>query len=564
MNRLRYLIVVPCFLALMCQKSAEKDNPLVKIGGKTIPQSSFDGFRKLHRMYPVRMGDLFPGSRSDITFMVETEILYGRAGSGKIKALSSSDWKWKQRFFPAQIYLAEGLDKDLGFTEKELKGYFQEHRADFKGTIQVRDTVKKATPGDSTSKDSVVSRDSTILKPFNEVRTEVVEKLFLIKNPPDTAFYNKNKPDSGKIDTPYVQRAWMNQIRNKLPDFFMRRLYQKKYGTPLVDSLPVIYGKGKPVTPADMEVILNWIPKEQRESYSSDTSRLLFLAQWLLKWELFSKEATRTGFAKTREMRAVLEWAKKVEAVTWFVDNTLTSKAKTGVAIDTAMCLFGYWDETSQIIQKPDSAGFAASIQKVYDQKIAENLNKAVYNYRKMVPIKFLQDDWKDDYENDPGKVLIKADSARDSSDSKVAESFYQMLARSFPFTDQGKQAFSELAKIQTENGQYRDAIQNYRHLLLWGADKTKQCNTFFMIGFIYDEYLDKSDMAEANYRWVLKYTPDCDLSDDAEFMVQHLDEPLTSVEELRDEAVRQGRNVDDTTAVEETDTMAAAAGAKK
>jgi hypothetical protein len=138
------------------------------------------------------------------------------------------------------------------------------------------------------------------------------------------------------------------------------------------------------------------------------------------------------------------------------------------------------------------------------------------------------------------------------------------MLVRSFPFTDQGKQAFSELAKIQTENGQYRDAIQNYRHLLLWGTDKTKQCNTFFMIGFIYDEYLDKPDMAEANYRWVLKYTPDCDLSDDAEFMVQHLDEPLTSVEELRDEAVRQGRNVDDTTAVQETDTMATAAEAKK
>ena len=45
----------------------------------------------------------------------------------------------------------------------------------------------------------------------------------------------------------------------------------------------------------------------------------------------------------------------------------------------------------------------------------------------------------------------------------------------------------------------------------------------------------------------MLKNTPDCELADDAEFMMLHLSEPAPGVEELRNEAMRQGRKVDDT-----------------
>ena len=65
------------------------------------------------------------------------------------------------------------------------------------------------------------------------------------------------------------------------------------------------------------------------------------------------------------------------------------------------------------------------------------------------------------------------------------------------------------------------------------------------MIGFIYDEYLNRPEDARANYRWVLKNTPDCELTDDAEFMSLHLGEAMNSVEELRAEATRQGKKVD-------------------
>ena len=72
-----------------------------------------------------------------------------------------------------------------------------------------------------------------------------------------------------------------------------------------------------------------------------------------------------------------------------------------------------------------------------------------------------------------------------------------------------------------------------------------------FMIGFIYDEYCNKPEMAEANYRRVLKNAPGCELADDAEFMMLHLGEQMASVNKLQAEVKRQGKKVE----APETDT---------
>ena len=64
------------------------------------------------------------------------------------------------------------------------------------------------------------------------------------------------------------------------------------------------------------------------------------------------------------------------------------------------------------------------------------------------------------------------------------------------------------------------------------------------MISFPY-EYLDKPGLAEINYKYVLKNLPGCELTDDAEFMMLHLGEPMSSIEELQSEALRQGRKIE-------------------
>jgi hypothetical protein len=83
------------------------------------------------------------------------------------------------------------------------------------------------------------------------------------------------------------------------------------------------------------------------------------------------------------------------------------------------------------------------------------------------------------------------------------------------------------------------------------------------MIGFTYDEYLKSYSLAEANYKWILRDAPNCSLASDAEFMLQHLDEPMTSIEEIQGQSVRQGRKIDfdDDIAVDEEETGAKPTG---
>jgi hypothetical protein len=111
------------------------------------------------------------------------------------------------------------------------------------------------------------------------------------------------------------------------------------------------------------------------------------------------------------------------------------------------------------------------------------------------------------------------------------------------------------MSKILTEKELYWEAITNYRRFLLLSDNYEKRCNIFFMIGFVFGEYLSKPELAEASYKWILKNTPDCELSDDAEFMCLHLDEPMIGVEELRAEAKRQGREVEEEPADDATET---------
>jgi hypothetical protein len=76
-------------------------------------------------------------------------------------------------------------------------------------------------------------------------------------------------------------------------------------------------------------------------------------------------------------------------------------------------------------------------------------------------------------------------------------------------------------------------------------TDPENLCNSYFLTGLAYDEYLKNNSLAEANYKWVLRNAPTCALASDAEFMIQHLGEPMTSIEEIQGQSMRQGRDVD-------------------
>jgi tetratricopeptide (TPR) repeat protein len=542
------VLVLSICLYCFCQKADEKNKPLIKIGGTTVTHKEFNAFVDAKSLFPSARGDFFTRPISDMTFFVSMEMLYNNAckTSFAAHAKSSEDWKWKQMYFPATLFVRNVLQGNMGFFDKEIESYYKAHKESYKRMVP-RDT----TPPDTSKKDKAkiakpAKVDSIkVYTPLDEVRTPIIEAMFSAKYPaPDSLFRKKDPKDTVKVDSAGIKSQWIYTCKRGAADFFLKKFYQEKYKAQLPDSLNQIYGEGKAVTPADMKVILNWIPEEQR-SYYSNPAGSLELAKWLLRWKLFSEKAQKTWSEGQDDIKAELDWAWKLNVVFNYVNTELSPKAKKSASVDTAMCMYAYWDDKGHPATKPDSAGFKAVLDQYAQRVVNMDLDRQIFELRKKQSITFLSNDYMDEMKSSPVAVIAHADSLRDTGKTDEAETSYQTLVSWFPFTPEGMRSFVELAKIQTEKQQYTQAIKNYRDYLVLSNDKGKRCNTFFMIGFIYDEYLNKPEDASANYRWVLKNTPGCELSDDAEFMSLHLGEAMNSVEELRAEAMRQGKKVD-------------------
>ena len=523
---MRFLLSILLAVSVLffCSKKTDNDT-LATIGGKSVDREQFESFRKVLRMYPASMNQYFPGQRSQITFMLEAKAIFSKIkwSFPKKSILSSNDWKWKKRYYPAQVYVTEILVQNLGATEKEIENYYQTNKESFKKTVT-----------DSTGKDSTYYEDLSFVK------GNIIEKIFLQKYKPDSLFLSRfgdSLPDQSEID-----REWLYTVRSNVSAFFMKKLYEESYGSNYPDSLDDFFGEGKEITPEDLDVITSWLP-EERVSYYDNPHGKKELVEWLLKWKLFSQQAEKTGLASTPEMKTMMKWAWKLEVVNRYVEEKLVPAAKSMAKIDSSMVIYALYDDYNTT--EPDTQAFSRKVTRLLETQVGNLLDSMIFQIRSKASIQFTQNDLRDEKDKDPAALLRKADSLRDTGNVDEAERIYNTLNNEFPFVIEGRRALGELAKLQMEKQLYSLAISNYRKYLLMGADESKKCNTFFMIGFIYDEYLDKPDLAEANYKWVLKNAPDCELADDAEFMMLHLDEPMSSVEELQAEALRQGREVE-------------------
>ena len=521
------LVIISTSLLFFCTKPDTKD-ALARVGSSSVSREEFETFRKIIRMYPAGLNDYFPGQRAIISYMVETQAIFQKAkwdfAKGNIR--TSKDWQWKKRYYPAQVFVMENLAHTLGFSDAAIEQHYTAHKNTFTSTIGP----------DSTGK------DSTVYLPLTDVRDQIVETLFLKKYKPDSTFltrYGDSLPDQKVID-----REWLDAARGNTSNFFMKQYFKETYNTPYPDSIDEVYGKGKIITPEDMEVILSWVPKE-RHSYYKNAQGTKELVEWLLKWKLFSAKAHQAGFSKTPAMKSLMKWAWKIEIANEYVKSRLIPVAQSAAQIDTAMVMYSMYDQSGKPGVEPDSQAFNQKVTALFNAEVGNKVDSLIIGIRNGVGVKFLQNDWKDEKGQDPAAILFSADSLRDSGMTDEAERLYGTLSREFTFMPEGKRALLELAKIQTERQLYYQAIENYRKYLITGADESRKCNTFFMIGFIYDEYLDKPQLAEINYKWVLKHAPDCELADDAEFMMLHLDEPMSSIEELQAEALRQGRKIE-------------------
>ena len=560
----RLLLIVLCAgLCLAVFSCRKPDKNLVRIGSTVYAQEQFTAFQAMKGMYPVQKETVvFPGQRSPITEMVEIEVLFGRAPSSLQKKVAQrDDWKWKRIYFPAQKHIEAVWFKNKGFSDKTIESYYNAHREQYK----LASVPTPNLPVDTTSKKGKTAKikKTPAYRPLAEVRSQIVSDLFVAENPPDSQFVKRfAMPAVGPIDstakaaapttldTAMMRTQWMNTIMSDFPMFFVKRAYKKLYNQPLPDSMNKWYGDGKYITSKDVETVLNWLPRDRRSMFESEMGSQK-LRTFLLQWKVASESAHREGLHKTPEFAMISDWAWKKEVVSEYLDSVLIPQlTKQNSQIDSTMGRFIFWDQQNMIVDPVSSPqAFAKTIEQLTIQKVAVALDSAIYKYRQQRKVVFFQPDLRDEKGSDPHKMIARADSLRDAGNSTEAEAAYQKVLSNFSFLPQGDSASSELAKMQTEKGQYGEAIKNYRFCLLSGRSGGDRCKTMFMIGFIYDEYLNKPELAEVNYKWILKNVPDCELADDVEFMCLHLDEPMCSVEELQAQAKRQGRTLDEGTA---------------
>lgn len=546
------IIILALSLCSFCQNRDKKDL-VATIDSFSLTKDNYNSFMEMRRLYPSYTGDFFPGDRQGTAFLLGTMILSeeGKAKSLAGKLKSGMDWEWKQRYFPAQMYLNKILGGNLGFADKEVDAYYKGHLDTYKVHMPrpqpAPDTTKKGAAAAGGSLKDIkkdMPKDTVIQRSLAEVKDQITRTMFLAKYPaPDSMFKKHDPKDTAKIDTQAIRDRWLYMVKSNLPNFFMNKSYEQKFKHKLPDSLSQWYGKGKLITPEDMDVIVHWLPESQRAAYNTPAGTA-DLAKWLLKWKLFTEDAKRAGFSSGDDIKSMLDWAWKVEVATNYVNSELAPAAKSSAAVDTAMCVYALFDERNAVTQK-DTAGVNRIVSQYLKRIISIKIDSMIYSLRKKHAVAFVAAEYKDEQSANPTALAAHADSLRDTGNTAEAAGVYRQLVTSFPFTPEGQRSYTELAKVQTEKGEYSDAVKNYRDYLIMVNDKSKRCNTFFMIGFIYDEYLNKSDIAEANYKWVLRNTPECELADDAEFMTLHLGEPMNSVEELRAEAKRQGRKVD-------------------
>ncbi|MDO5577235.1 MAG: hypothetical protein Q4F84_09155, partial [Fibrobacter sp.] len=395
---------------------------------------------------------------------------------------------------------------------------------------------------DSADSTSTVAPAAATYKDLSDVKNEIIGVLFHQKYKPDSAFIAQF---DSTADSAQIAGQWIYYANKNFPEFFMKQFYKEKYNQAYPNSVSELLGDGKILGQKDLDLILSWLPEGQRESAMSEDGKKN-LVEWLLKWQLMSEVAAKSGFTSTKVMKERMEWAYKIALACKYLEEEVIAKVNSSpVKLDTSVIEYVIYDELGTPSNNVTSSQIDSKIKAFTSTFQTMKIDSIIYSMRKEIGVEFLQNDIKDDLVLEPSALLRQADSLRDTSNVKDAEQSYGTLVNNFPLTPEGKKAFVELAKLQTEKQQYHQAIRNYRNFLIMDGDSEKRCNTFFMIGFIYDEYLNISQQAEVNYKWILKNARDCELADDAEFMLLHLDEPMNSVEELQAEAIRQGRKLE-------------------
>jgi len=93
--------------------------------------------------------------------------------------------------------------------------------------------------------------------------------------------------------------------------------------------------------------------------------------------------------------------------------------------------------------------------------------------------------------------------------------------------SSEGKKTEQDLyteAQNHSEDGNFESAIDTYEGILELYPDSPRAYKAQFLIGFVYSENLKDQQKAKENYLKVIDDYPECDLADDARYMIEMME----------------------------------------
>ncbi|MCD6418728.1 tetratricopeptide repeat protein [bacterium] len=122
--------------------------------------------------------------------------------------------------------------------------------------------------------------------------------------------------------------------------------------------------------------------------------------------------------------------------------------------------------------------------------------------------------------------------------------------ASNYKDKEKSRQSFKEItfkeyllaAQYAINRMRFRDALHAYDKCAQIYPDNPGTYKALFLAGFVASEYLKDKDSAREYYKKVIEKYPDCDLADDAKWMLENMDKPPDQITFTTDTTKNKGK----------------------
>jgi hypothetical protein len=337
--------------------------------------------------------------------------------------------------------------------------------------------------------------------------------------------------------------------------------YMREKGKTLPqEAVLAVYGKDGEIKEKDVKRLRSEIPPQYQKRYTRNQ-----LVNYLALWELAYNEAKLLGLTEQMRVKVAIVkekdsfWAKtyqdSVVKNTFGQDTTLLkevfNKNKPLFVQDTSQPYQNRLNHDIAIYISLDSIELELeyhihpdkymkdSVAKSYDEAkytVFQNLKrvnrqkprkKMIEGLKKKYGVKILDSRFKDTPMENSGEAFKIAQNLHNDRKLDEALKQYKKVREAFKGKDYETLRDSicmAMAQVYVEKEKYKEALSEYRRLLFLYPKSPNNYKAQFMIGFIYAENLKNDKLAIQAFKVLLEKYPNCDLADDADWMVRNIE----------------------------------------